>query len=353
MKRFGIILFILIGAIHLAASSIGVIKNPTPNMVEKEYVELVKIKEYSAELLDEEFIFKPFSIVGDSKGNLLVFDELQAKIFLLDDQLKVIKSFGSVGEGPGEFSGTRRPVFLSIGLDGNIYANDLFPKKVISLTTDLEFINQYRYKWERMVVAPLAVDARGNAHFLEIKGNTVECWNQDDKLLFNFTVSDEDFSTLFYKISERFSPGEDRHIALTPRSFLLIFFRHSSTLFLLKDNKVVNKKHLWPRDALLGYKPKLKKVIEYNKHNMHAFTTLFGWFLIDNDEPDKFYVSNGSNETKSIQNLYQFTINGELKKVLYVKEQRPFVMFVFKKDGKYYGIASEKILIYKEKEEQK
>jgi hypothetical protein len=340
----------------LTASSIGVIKDPTPNMVEKEYVELVKIKEYSAELQDEEFIFKPFSIVGDSKGNLLVYDILQAKIFKLDDQLNVIKSFGSVGEGPREFFGTRMPVFLSMGLDGNIHANDLHPKKVISFTTDLEFIDQYRYKWSRMVVGPVAVDARGNVHFLEIKGNTVECWNQNDKLLFNFTASDEDLSTLFYKRSGSTPPGHDRVIALTPQSFLLIFFRDSSTLFVLKNNKVVRKKRLWPRDALLNYKPKLKKTIGSIKHTKHlknAFMTLFGRFLIDNDEPDKFYLSNGSNETKSTQNLYRFTINGELKKVLYLKEQRPFVRFVFKKDGKYYGILRENILIYKEKEEQK
>ncbi len=237
-----------------------------------------------------------------------------------------------------------------MGLDGHIYANDLHPKKVISLTTGLEFIDQYRYKWNRMVAGPLAVNARGNAYFLEIKGNTVECWNQADKHLFNFTISDEDLSTLFYKRSERATRGHDRVIALTPRSFLLLFFRDSSTLFVLKNNKVVRKVRLWPRDALVNYKPRLKKVIERNKH---AFASLFGSFLIDNDEPDKFYLSNGRNKTKGILPLYHFTINGELEKVLYLKDQGPFVMFVFKKDGKYYGITSEKILIYKEKEEKK
>jgi hypothetical protein len=237
-----------------------------------------------------------------------------------------------------------------MGLDGNIYANEIFPRKVMSFTTDLEFINEYRYKWNWLVEGPLAVDAHWNAYFLEVKGNTVECWNQDKKNLFNFTISDEDLSTLFYKKSERASPGEDREIAVTLRSFLLIYFGNSSTLFLVKNNKVVKKMRLWPRDALLGYKPKLKKTFERNKH---AFVSLFGWLLIDNDDPDKFYISYGRNKTKGIQALYRFTINGELEKVLFVKDQKPIVWFVFKEDGKYYGIADEKILVYIEKEVQK
>lgn len=62
--------------------------------------------------------------------------------------LILLESFGRKGHGPGEFSGTERtyPVFINIGRDGKLYANDIRVRKVIVFNQIGEYVKEYKYK---------------------------------------------------------------------------------------------------------------------------------------------------------------------------------------------------------------
>jgi DNA-binding beta-propeller fold protein YncE len=361
MKRFLIAVILMVTVLSLpgpAADRAGVIKNPKPNMIEKNYVELVKVKELSADIQDEDFIFRPITITLKGE-NLYVFDDVQAKVFKLDRQLKPIKSYGRVGQGPGELFSKGSVVFISFGLDGKLYLNDANPRKMIILDENLEYENEFKYNMNWRLDYDAVVDADGDVYFLDFDDteNMVKCFDYNKKPLFNFPVDSEDISTLYERKSPTFSPGGDRIMAITRDSVVLVFFRDSSSLFVLKNNKLVKKRRLWPRDALADYKSKLNMVLESNKTvprkiKAVGFAAFFGWIVTDNDDGSKFYLDYVNNETKGIRALYQFNTDGELLKVLYVKIQKPTLRLLAKGNNQYYGIAGEKIVIYKEKEEK-
>lgn len=361
MTRFAITLFLIAAILNLhgfAADKTGVIRDPKPNMIEKKYVELVKTEELTADIQDEEFIFKPLTMTLKGK-NLYVYDEVQAKIFKLNNQLTPIKSYGGVGQGPGELFGKRSLVFINFGLDGKLYLNDVNPKKMIILDENLDYIDEFRYNtnW-RLDYSPVA-DAQGAVYFFKFDGNDnmIKGFDHHQNPLFSVPVEDEDLNTLYEKKNPLFGPGGDSIMAITAHSIVLIFFRDSSTLFILKNNKLVKKAKLWPKDALIDYKSKLDKILMPDKTGTRkiksvGFISFFSWIIMDNDDGNKFFLDYINNETKGIRVLYHFNMDAELLKVLYVKIQRPIIRFLAKGNNRYYGIEGEKIVIYKEKEEE-
>ena len=72
--KFAITIIFLLSSINVYSSDIKIIKNPKPNMVESNYVQLKKIKTVSADLGRDEFLFNPVSITIDSNCNLFVYD---------------------------------------------------------------------------------------------------------------------------------------------------------------------------------------------------------------------------------------------------------------------------------------
>jgi hypothetical protein len=338
-----IALILLAGTISLYASSIGVIKNPKHNMEEKKYIPLVKTGELKADLEDDEFIFLPLSITGDGKTGIFVFDKLQSKIFKLDNRLNIQSSYGRVGQGPGDMAGSRMAVMLGMGMDGKLYANDLVLRKVMKFTKNLKYLQEYKYK--KPIGRKPVVDSEGNIFFPNIEKNQFTCRNQEGAVLLNFRISDEDLCTLFYKKERIEDPGRERECAVTAHSLLLLYLSDSSTIFILRNGKIIKKVHLWPRDALADYKSKLKRVLDINRG---AFVPMFFSLFTDSNDKNIFYLQYGKNKTKGINALYRFTTEGELKDVLFIKKQEMFVTFLLKQGNKFYARSGEKILIYEE-----
>jgi hypothetical protein len=260
--------------------------------------------------------------------------------------LKILDSFGRIGKGPGEFFGKRWPVYLSLGLDGMLYARDAMAFKVMKFSRDFKFIREYRYhQYGNNMQGAMEVDANGNIYFYKVKDNKLICRNQDEKILLQIPINDMDVGSLFYKKPKEFSKTECILLSAAHHPVLLVFFQDTSMLFVVKDNKVIKKMKLWPRDALADYKIKLKKTIERSKS---MYISLFSRLFIDWDDKNIFYLQYGKNETKGINTLYKFTINGELQEVLFVHNQMPHIKFLLKQDNKFFARSGEKILVYKE-----
>ena len=346
MKIDKLFIMLIALAFNLSAYDFVVIKNPKPNIVEKEYKELVKIQELTAELQDDDFIFKPFSITGDGNGHIYIYDDVQAKVFKLDHQLKILGSFGQTGSGPGDFFGNRMGVYLSFGLDGYLYARDMMAWKVMKFSRDFKFIRQYRYhRYGNFMQGGFSVDLDGNIYLYKIKDNMLTFRNQDEKMLMQIPVCEEDVGSLFWMKPKEFSEVGCIRLVFAHNPILLVLFQDTSTLLVIKENKVVKRMNLWPRDALADYKSKLKRVVD---RPMKGFTSLFYNFFIDGDDKNVFYLQYGKNETKGINALYKFTLNGELLKVLFIRSEKAHVRFLLNQGNKFFAISGEKLLVYME-----
>jgi DNA-binding beta-propeller fold protein YncE len=64
---------------------------------------------------------KPVNMAVDSKGNVYVTDAFNFMVKIFDNKGKLVRSIGSVGDGPGSFA---RPKGIALDSDGNIYVTD-------------------------------------------------------------------------------------------------------------------------------------------------------------------------------------------------------------------------------------
>jgi hypothetical protein len=349
--KFAITIIFLLSSINVYSSDIKIIKNPKPNMVESNYVQLKKIKTVSADLGRDEFLFNPVSITIDSNCNLFVYDRMQAKIFKFNGNLELLKSFGRKGQGPGEFNGAY-PVFINIGRDGKLYANDISVKKIIVFNPMGEYVSEYKYKGVG-VLKPI-VDFDENCYFLSVADNrNVDIFSQKDLKLFTLDNVEESFNYLFAKPGVFYMEMESKIqtggllVDLTSDSKLLIYFPSSSIMYVLKERKIVKKMNIWPKEAFTSYK---NEIIDLIKGNKNYYKSLFFELFVDEDDNNMFYLQFGENKQRGINALYKLSLNGELIKILYV-ESPSFARFKLKKKNRFYALEDENILIYKEGKE--
>lgn len=349
----------------LYAQEVKVIKDPLPNMTEKRYIQLEETGTIDEDLGNDEFLFSPYSVTTDKDKNVYVYDNMQTRIFKLDKHLKLLKSFGGKGIGPGEFNGgaSRNPVPLNIGADGLLYANNFRGFKVISFTTEGKFVKEYRYGKGNWKVRRPIMDTAGNLYIFTLDENdTVVIRNQHKQPFVTFGHVRDVFSFLVAKPGylEHHRTRRHRHnlastvvelssLAMTPSGKVLVFFSTSSTLYVLDKGKIIHKCNLLPKDALEYYKESLPKEMKKSKD---MIKTLF-YNLFADDEEEAFYLQMGRNEKKGINALYKFDLKGKLLNVLYMPDNgtRAFTMFRAKHNGTYLAIKDEKITKYKEKQQ--
>lgn len=329
------------------------IKSPGPNLKETQYVQLQKIKTRDPDLGNGEYLFQPFSITVDNEG-VYVYDILQAKIFKFDANIEtVIKSFGQKGPGgPGDFRGTGKnyPVFIQMGRDGKLYAHELQTRKIIIFNKNGRYLGEFNNTFINMK-NPL-VDSAGNLHFITVKNKIISICNQKNFPMFTLDDQKDSFDYLFSTPSPMYlkvvskNPARVLISALTIDSTFLLYFPSSSTIVLLRNNKIKKQITLWPQDALNSYQGKLKKLLNEEKDR---FIWLFTRLFVDEDNGDMFYLQYGKNEDKGINALYQFNLNGNLEKVFYTKykESESFTRILAKRNNIFYGIKGDKLIIYK------
>lgn len=340
-------------SINMFSVDFEAIKNPKPNMVEKNYVALKKIKTLGADLGNGEYLFQPFSLTSD-KDSIYVYDLLQAKIFKFDPGLKVVKkSFGKVGTRPGEFGGTGKsyPVFIQLGGDGKIYANDMRMKKIIIFDLDGKYFGEFKDIITN-TKTPL-VDAAGNLYIVNVKDNAIDVLNEKQSLFFSIANQKDSFNYLFSLPSSSYLTAATKNLAreliisLGPNSTFFTYFPSSATMMMMEKNKKISKIKIWPQEALEYYKGSLKELLEKEKDR---YRFMFHKVVFDEDNSEVFFLQSGINIKKGINALYQVDGNGELLKVLYIKveESSPFTHFELKRHQMFYAIEGDKLIIYKE-----
>lgn len=345
----GIVLFSMI----LSAVDFGVIKNPKPNMKETRYVPLEKTKTVDADLGNGEYLFKPTSIAV-AKDGVFVYDILQAKIFKFNPTLEtVITSFGRKGQGPGEFGGTGKAysVYLQVGIDNKLYANDTQMRKTIVFDNNGKYIGEFKnrtYDFKEPWI-----DASGNLISISVEDKMLNVMNQDKKVLFTMPHNERWFDYLVARPGTDYLKSTVKNLGwellrmIAPDSTLLLYSLSSSRLIMLKNNKIVKEINIWPADALAAYPGKLDRLLKKNKN---WYIPMFSKLFIDEGNPGMFYLQFGENGLKGINALYQFHQDCKLAQVFFVKieESVPFTRFEAKGKDRFYAIESDKLITYQE-----
>jgi len=345
--------------IHLNASKVEVIKDPEPNMVEKQYTELTPVKTLNPDLGNSEFLYEPYSMTTNGT-HIYIYDSLQAKLFKFDKNLVLVKSYGRKGQGPGEFSGTRasHSVHISFGRDGLLYANDVFVRRLIVLDKDLKYLRQFD-NCPSVECSP-AVNENGAIYFFSVnEDKVIDVLDEKSTKRFVITNCKDSFKFLIekprFRIDKRIMPLMFTSISkmyITQNSELLFYSFSSSSLMVVKNGKLLLKKHLWPKDALNNFESERRK---RDSSKSKLTRNLFHDMFMDDDVPDVFYLQYGLNKEKGLYPIYGFNTRGELLKVLYVKPEQTdgYPGFALKVKGGFYAVEDSNVKIYKISEVKK
>ncbi|MCJ7524619.1 MAG: hypothetical protein MUP71_05265 [Candidatus Aminicenantes bacterium] len=330
--------------------------SPKFNCIEKEYIQLTEARSCNGNF-GNEFIFDPWSLCVDSNGDIVGIDRLSSKIFILDKELRLIRSFGKRGNAEGELSGYGygEPVYLQVKND-LIYANDSVAQKVLVFDKKGRHKRSIKYgDWQVKAHCRPIVNNKGELLFLRMAKDEASIINEKKQLVGGFKANEEYYHYLFKApgyltgINDNFKSSlllqEIMH-ENTLDDKLVIVFKPSATLGIYNLAKPGFKSgmKLRPRDALSAYEKQLKKI------DNQGFKEMFFVIFIDKSESETFYLQFGKNIENGDNCIYEFDLFGKLIKVLYVKNSNSgsFVRFFCKKNDFYYGIENKNIKVFKE-----
>jgi hypothetical protein len=337
------------------SEEVKIIKNPTPNCVESNYNELIKFKELKESEQSNEFLISPFSLIVDDNGNIFVYDNILVKIFKYDSNLKLIKTFGAKGKGPGEIGGSGgRYILGSLFIKNNcIYFGDWSNNKIICFNTNGDLIREILFKKRLSYEMIPVVDNLGNI-FLHADRNEnnkyiIDCFDDDGNYLRGFLDRDNLFVGLFIKsvpelqnipgvvIPDWYSESTTSNIqySINNKNQLLIYSSTSGCYWLFNKGNLQKTGKLWPKNALLDYKISLKEVSREG-----GFYSFFQKIILDQDDQEKYLLHYGYYQNGNKDYYYQFDLNGKLGKVYYIlNNKKTFNSVEYKKNNSFYGIT--------------
>jgi uncharacterized protein (TIGR03663 family) len=85
----------------------------------------------------------PRGMAADAHGNLYVADPTGHRVVELSAAGRVIRSWGSVGTGPGQFAKLDSPQDVAIGRDGNIYVADTWNQRIQVFSPTGTYLRQW------------------------------------------------------------------------------------------------------------------------------------------------------------------------------------------------------------------
>ena len=148
---------LVVGAVCVAGvpplSAQGVIELPAEDRIlSADFKELYRV---GSLLGDEWDTFGHVADVDfDGAGNLHILDGRTARITVVDLQGNLLRRFGRVGEGPGEFSGVRNVWTLAVCSDDRVAVYDAWRRVFVLFGPDGEFERGIRLEGPRFVSIP-------------------------------------------------------------------------------------------------------------------------------------------------------------------------------------------------------
>lgn len=306
----------------LVGQEIQVIESPKANLFEKTYQPLRVIGRISNDIDKKTIIGQASMVTADKHGYIYIYDRLQASIFVFDKNLQFIRQFGRRGKGPGEFGASQYSgdIRMNISGQGELYIHDQVNARVLVFNREGECLKEYAIPRGNSFI-PWA-NERGDMYMHSTLGGVIDVYDKNMKLIDIILDKKEFLSFLFYKplpVYQKILVRPDDlslGYGLIDNKKLVVYIKNSSTVYLLEGSRLRDRFHVWPEKVLKNYKKDLYEILN-DPEEGHA--SIAGNFFLDRDDKNFFYIEFGRNEGVKGDPLYQFNLEGELVRVLYVK----------------------------------
>lgn len=344
---------------------ITIFKDPKPNCEEKVFVELKKVGEVDDAGENNEFLVAPWSVVADGSGNIFVYDTMMKKIYKYSKELKLLTTFGGPGGGPGEFgisAGMGGRIYLYLAKDNLLYAGDRMNQKIICFDTSGRLVKEVKIVIKANSFIVPVVDGKGNYYIHSPVEGIIDVFNPEGKKTSSLLDRSELPFGLFFSLKRRVmkeyhywksGPANVLH-EIIDGDRLLVYLNASSFFYIVQGNNVIKKMKLWPREALRFYKVDYKEALE-RVPGIEGFISFFCWLMVDRDNGKYVYFLFGKPLDDDKTYIYQFDLEGNLIKVLFIKElSNDHITIVrYKRNGLFYAVGRDEdynktIMIYKE-----
>jgi tripartite motif-containing protein 71 len=134
----------------------------------------------------------PEGIGVDPSGNVFVADSGNKRVQKFDSSGKFIKSWGSLGDGEGNF---RYPSGLAVDPSGNVFVSDERTKLIQKFDNDGNFITSWGSEEIFDHIHYIEVDSQGFVYVANTDGENIKKFDNDGKLISEFsTAGNEDDS---------------------------------------------------------------------------------------------------------------------------------------------------------------
>jgi len=329
-------------------------------------ISLEFVRSIGDELGDNQYLFKPGSVVRDTEGNLYIFDIFQHKILKVNKSGKFIISIGSKGPGPGEFAGGS--IYLSIGGNNNLYAWHHDNMRLLEYDMNGNFkkeydLGDYLYSLTRKA---RVVDSIGNVYLYSVDDRKMKFFNQNGEHLFSIQSKPEWFNFLYAKFNDISFIRPEHMISFfidEESNQKVLFFEPSSTLVLIdKDNRIINEKQIIPKNAYEHYiqgrlmRSKGGKKEKSTIQEFHSSFTPFPRGVLFDSEKKRIYIRFVFKNEKIIPKLVCLNFSGNVLKVIRIikdlENQIIPISFEAKSDEYFFARGIEKLHIYKEKKNE-
>lgn len=323
------------------------VENPKPTHVEKNYIELVKVKEIASKLEDEEFLARPDNLTVDNEGNIYVYDDILNKVFFFDKAGKIKKVVGQVGRGPGDLGEARIGAkYLYYAENGYIYLSDYMNRKMLVYDKQGNHVKDIVMPFREQRDFYPAVDGNGHYYVISTTG-AVDELDADLKKVFTYGNL-EDYNRFVAWMPKspaglfRWNIPSDWNTRydVLPGNRLVVLLENSATIFIYKNRQLAKRFDVIPQKGLALFKDRIDRMREKAKklkRDEDFSLTFYVSFFVDKDDPRFFYLESGFDEERR-RILYRFDLDGKLDAVLFAKCE---VSLLFKRNGLFYAIGSE------------
>lgn len=326
-------------ATSLQTKEYRVIRDPKPLTKVKNHIPLVPVKTIGDELGGGQYLFFPASAVVDAKGQLLVMDTLQSKIFVFGADHAFIRSFGRPGEGPGEFLKKTRnsPVEMTICLDGNLWVHEVNNLRISVFNPEGRFLRFIRL--QKSLTSGLQADAAGNLLSQQFRVNRVDFTNSANELVFSLPHAKEEKEILFAKprpdprfaeldkIAPFFYEFYELQCLWLDNRTLAIMFLESGEFIRVQDKKAVYRGRVWPEELIFHHR---KRVLEDESHKMMFFVFMTSFC----GQRERIFLYTSISDPSNTHLIYELDRNGRIVADYRIRDKRPNMASLFLAAGR-------------------
>lgn len=357
MERvFRLVLFLLITMVTAFAADTGsgirVISDPKPTHDESlaPLYKLLKTAEITSHPEDEHFLVRPWNVRADSDGNIYVFDLKVRRFFKFDNNFKLVRVFGKIGQGPGEYAAGSFLVNAEVVQNRLLYFSDGGNRKLIQYNLEGEPIQDIPFPHNRENYLYPLQGPKQNFLCIDRSSNSIQAVDSTGARLYPLLSRKEIESRLLLDIQ----PGEyafmavatpyDTRCAYVADQRLAVFLMNSSTFYLFDRDRLIRKLPVWPKETLTLFCGKVKQRA-HDPHLKDAFFTMFNNWFIDEDTKGHFYLEPPGN-----RDLLRFDLEGKLTG----RFSKPCkVILMAKAANRFYGVYKDSIMILEEGRSEK